>query len=178
MASSGPIRRFMDDARSILSAGVSAEALTRVGDLLSVAARDPGFTPEASLRVMHQSDSSAAVLQSDADGLTLVLGKFSHAAETPVHDHGAWGVACIVRGADRYRHYDEPRDGAVPQVRFERLLRQGDYVSWLEPPDDIHSQQGIDEPALELILFGKNVMTMPRRYFDLATGRVRTALPQ
>lgn len=178
MASSDPIPRFMEEARSILSGGVCAEALNRVGDLMSRAAREPGFLPDANLRVMHQSDSSAAVLQSDADGMTLVLGGFSHAAETPVHDHGAWGVACIVRGADRYRHYDPPGEGAVPQVRFERVLREGDYVSWLEPPDDIHSQQGIDEPALELILFGKNVMRMPRRYFDLASGRIRTALPQ
>ncbi len=178
MASSDPILHFMEEARSILSGGISADALNRVGELMSSAVREPGLLPDASLRVMHQSDSSAAVLQSDADGMTLVLGGFSHAAETPVHDHGAWGVACIVRGADRYRHYDPPGEGAVPQVRFERVLREGDYVSWLEPPDDIHSQQGIDEPALELILFGKNVMSMPRRYFDLASGRIRTALPQ
>jgi hypothetical protein len=49
---------------------------------------------------------------------------------------------------------------------------------WLDPPHDIHSQQGIDEPALELVLFGKNVMAIPRNYYNPKTGVVTTALPQ
>jgi hypothetical protein len=28
------------------------------------------------------------------------------------------------------------------------------------------------------VLFGKNVMTIPRRYYDPKSGEVRTALPQ
>ena len=91
-----------------------------------------------------------------------------------------WGVACVLTGSDRYCHYDPPGgvDKPVPQLRFERVLGPGDFVTWLEPPDDIHSQQGIGEAALEIVLFGKNVMAMPRRYYDLVSGRVTTALPQ
>jgi len=164
----------------MLTQGVNPPALTRVGDLLATTFVRSGVSQDASLRAMHKSDSSASVLQSDSDGLTLVLGEFSAAAETPVHDHGAWGVACILQGSDRYRHYDPPSgaENAVPQLRFERILGPGDFVTWLEPPDDIHSQQGLGQAALEIILFGKNVMAMPRRYYDLASGRVTTALPQ
>jgi 3-mercaptopropionate dioxygenase len=174
------IADFMAEARSTLGAGINQATLRRVGDLLATVTRQPGFVPDATLRAMHQSDSSASVIHSDPDGLTLVLGEFSAKAKTPVHDHGAWGVACIVRGADRYRHYDPPGDapGAAPQLRFERVLQPGEFVTWLDPPDDIHSQQAIGEPALEIILFGKNVMAMPRRYYDLASGRITTALPQ
>jgi len=180
MAAQPSVSDFMVDVRSMLTqGGVDSPALTRVGDLLATTFAGRGFSPEASLRAMHKSDSSASVLQSDSDGLTLVLGEFSAAAETPVHDHGAWGVACIVRGSDRYRHYHPPKaENPVPQLRFERILGPGDFVTWLDPPDDIHSQQGIGEAALEIILFGKNVMAMPRRYYDLASGRVTTALPQ
>ena len=56
-----------------------------------------------------------------------------------------------------------------PQLKTNQLLG---------PPHDIHSQQGIDAPALELVLFGKNTMTIPRNYYDPETGKVRTALPQ
>ena len=170
---------FMTGARAKLAGGVNSASLSLVGDLLARTFPRPELLPEVGLRAMHQSDSSASVLQSDADGMTLVLGQFSAAAETPVHDHGAWGIACIVRGSDRYRHYDPPgMSNAAPQLRFERVLGPGDFVTWLNPPDDIHSQQGIGEPALELVLFGKNVMALPRRYYDLASGRVSTALPQ
>lgn len=179
MAAQASVTDFMVEARSLLAAGLDSKTLTRVGELLATSFARSGFSPEASLRAMHQSDSSASVLQSDPDGLTLVLGEFSAAAETPVHDHGSWGVACIVRGSDRYRHYDAPGESnPVPKLRFERVLGPGDFVTWLKPPDDIHSQQGIGEAALEIILFGKNVMAMPRRYYDLASGRVKTALPQ
>ena len=50
-------------------------------------------------------------------------------------------------------------------------------MTWLDPPHDIHSQQGIGEEALELVLFGKNTMTIPRNYYNPETGEVRTALP-
>jgi len=44
-------------------------------------------------------------------------------------------------------------------------------VAWLGPPHDIHSQQGIDVDAMELVLFGKNVTSIPRSYYDPATGQ-------
>jgi hypothetical protein len=82
-----------------------------------------------------------------------------------------------VRGNDRYRHWELAADGRL-RLLYEKVLGPGNFVTWLEPPSDIHSQQGIGEPALELVLFGTNVMAIPRRYFDPETGNVTTALPQ
>lgn len=169
-------------ARAELAGGVTLERLNRVGRLLSEIAHSPAAFDTPELRAMHGTDSGASVLQTDADGLTLVLGKFSHRAETPIHDHNCWGVACVVAGRDRYRHWrrtdpGNQADRASLSLAFERELAAGDSVSWLGPPGDIHSQQGIEEPAWELILFGCNAMSLPRRYYDLTTGRVRTALP-
>ena len=167
----------MRDARALLADGITAEALELVGRLLGTAGGQPGFLTAGEMRNMHGGDSQFTVLQSDPDGLTLVLGLFSAREETPVHDHGSWGVACVVRGIDRYRHWE--LDGARPlRLLYERELTPGSFVTWLDPPLDIHSQQGVGEPALELILFGKNVMTLPRHYYDAKTGGVRTALPQ
>jgi predicted metal-dependent enzyme (double-stranded beta helix superfamily) len=107
--------------------------------------------------------------------LTLMLAKFSPVEATPVHDHGSWGIACVIKGRDRYRHY-QTVDGKV-SLLYEKALGPGDFVTWADPPEDIHSQQGIDEPGWELVLFGKDVTKIPRRYHDLETGKVRTALP-
>ena len=166
----------MAQAREALRGGVDTPSLEKVGQLLATSSRKPGFVPETEMRSLHGGDSTFTVLQSDEDGLTLMLAKFSHMEETPVHDHGSWGIACVIRGRDRYRHY-RVRDGKVEKL-YEKELRAGSFVTWLDPPEDIHSQQGIDEPAWELVLFGKDVTRIPRHYHDLETGKVRTALPQ
>lgn len=171
------VARFMEEARALLAPGITKENLDAVGRKLAEAGLEPGFVPEGEMRAMHGGDSSFTVLQTDPDGLTLMLARFSAKEETPVHDHNSWGVACVVRGVDRYRHWHVANHGTV-QVLYEKELKPGSFVTWLDPPHDIHSQQGIEDDAFELVLFGKNVMTIPRRYYDPKTGEVRTALPQ
>ena len=166
----------MARARDLIASGAGEDGREAVGRLLAEESREPGFVPDADMQSLHGGDSTFTILQSDADGLTLMLAKFSALEETPVHDHGSWGVACVVRGRDRYRHYriDEGR----VRLLYEKELAPGDFVTWPDPPHDIHSQQGIDEPAWELVLFGKDVTNIPRHYHDLETGKVRTALPR
>jgi predicted metal-dependent enzyme (double-stranded beta helix superfamily) len=172
----GTVDEFMAEARRRLEGGVDEHKLDAVGRLLAEAARDPGFIPDADLTSLHGSDSAATLLQSDTDGLTLMLARFSEKAETPVHDHNSWGVACVVEGVDRYRHWSADDAGHV-RVLYEKELRAGSFVTWNDPPGDIHSQQGVGGEAVELVLFGRNVMKIPRHYYDPATGEVRTALP-
>jgi len=167
---------FMEDARSMLAGGVKEESLQRVGRHLAQVSREPGFVPDTEMQSLHSSQASFALLQTDPDGLTLMLARFTSTEETPVHDHGSWGVACVLQGRDRYRHW-EAAEGGV-RILYEKELGPGEFVTWPAPPRDIHSQQGIDGDALELVLFGKNVASIPRRYFDPQTGEVRTALPR
>ena len=167
----------MERARDILAGGVDEKNLETVGQLLSDVSREPGFIPAAEMKSLHGSDTTSAVLQTDPDGLTLMLGRFSPKEETPVHNHNSWGIACVVQGRDFYRHWHHDDEGRL-RVLYEKELGPGMFVTWLDPPHDIHSQQGIDEPALELVLFGKNTMTIPRNYYDPESGKVRTALPQ
>ena len=168
---------FMSRARELLADGIDEKSLNAVGRLLVAASKEPGFITDTELRSIHGGDSSSAILQTDPDGLTLMLARFSPVEETPVHNHNSWGVACVVQGRDRYRHWELGDNGRV-QVLYEKELGPGSFVTWLDPPRDIHSQQGIEEPALELVLFGTNVMTINRNYYNPETGEVRTALPQ
>jgi len=166
----------MSRARELLRGGADEPRRELVGRLLAEESRKPGFVPEAEMESLHGGDSTFTILQSDGDGLTLMLARFSAVEETPVHDHGSWGVACVVAGRDRYRHYRS--EGGKVSLLYEKELGPGDFVTWPDPPHDIHSQQGIGEPAWELVLFGKDVTQIPRHYHDLETGKVRTALPR
>jgi 3-mercaptopropionate dioxygenase len=170
------VAEFMARARELLSAGVSEESLLAVGRLLADSSRKPGFVPNVEMQRLHGSESSFTILQTDPDGLTLMLSRFSPDNATPIHDHSSWGVACVVRGRDRYTHWQIDGDGRV-RVLYEKELGPGTFVTWLGPPHDIHSQQGIGADAMELVLFGKNVTVIPRNYYDPETGKVRTALP-
>lgn len=166
----------MVKARELLAGGIDEESLDSVGRLLAEESQRPGFVQEGDTKTLHGGNASFTVLQSDPDGLTLMLARFPPQEETPVHDHGSWGVACVVHGHDRYRHWEHGPEGRV-NVLYERVLGPGQFVTWLDPPRDLHSQQGIEEPALEIVLFGKDVTRIPRHYHDPETGKVRTALP-
>ena len=102
---------FMAQARELLRAGPNTKSLHQVGILLAEASAKPGFIPEVEMHRLHGGDSTFTVLQTDPDGLTLMLARFSPAEETPVHDHSSWGVACVVKGKDRYRHWQLAEDG-------------------------------------------------------------------
>jgi predicted metal-dependent enzyme (double-stranded beta helix superfamily) len=161
---------FMTRARELLAGGVDEESLNAVGRLLADVSQESGFVGEGAMQSLHGSESFFTILQSDPDGLTLMLARFSPQAPTPVHDHKSWGVACVIRGRDRYKHWELLPHGAV-RVLYEKELDPGSFVTWLGPPQDIHSQQGIDEDAMELVLFGTDVTKTVRNYYDAETGK-------
>ena len=154
----------------MLAGGIDSQSLEAVGRLLAEESRKPGFVTEGAMQRLHGSESSFLLLQSDPDGLTLMFSRFSPDAPTPVHDHKSWGVACVVSGRDRYRHWELGEDGTV-RVLYEKELEPGSFVTWLGPPHDIHSQQGIDRDAMEIVLFGRDVTKTERNYYDAGTGQ-------
>jgi hypothetical protein len=47
------------------------------------------------------------------------------------------------------------------------------------PPQDLHAQQGHDgAPVYEFVLFGANVMRLPRLYFDPEQGTTQEIAPR
>jgi predicted metal-dependent enzyme (double-stranded beta helix superfamily) len=177
------VNQFMADVRAAYARLGSTDAgRQELGTLLQRLARAPGLIPEEDLAALHGGEATATVLASDGpEGLTLMLARFT--APTSVHDHGSWGVACVVQGRDRYQQWERTDNGseethAEVRMRTEQELGPGDVVTWSGPPRDLHAQQGIDGAAWELVLFGRNVTQLPRHYFDPVSGAVRIALPQ
>ena len=107
--------------------------------------------------------------------------RFPPETNTPIHNHGTWGVVAVYAGKDRMQEYRRLDSGegeghAEIELSAEHILGPGDTAIIPHPPQDIHAQQGADgEVALEFVLFGKNAMEIPRLYFD--PGGENGALP-
>jgi predicted metal-dependent enzyme (double-stranded beta helix superfamily) len=177
------LERLFADARAALAEhGVTDAGLAAIGRLLAEMAAEP-WVREVELAPKHGGMSESRVLRSDGpDDLTLTLARFKEEQATGVHDHGSWGVACVVDGQDRYQRWERldagERDGhAHLRLVEEQVCGPGHVTWWHDRPHDIHNQQGVGGPVRELVLFGRNTSRIPRRYFDPEAGTVREALP-
>jgi predicted metal-dependent enzyme (double-stranded beta helix superfamily) len=179
------ISETLVNARKVIDEhGVTESAMRQIQTSLHDLAQAPGLDDLAILQELHRSGAAAAVLDSEGlDGLTLVFARFPPDAPTPIHDHNTWGVAYVIEGHDHYIHWERVDDGHDPEhaqlhIQYEKILGPGESVFWFAPPGDIHSQQGQNETAWELVLFGKDALHIERHYFDAATGHISVAKPQ
>jgi len=173
---------FVGEAIALLDQfGPTDEAFLAIGERLRFLAQQPGILNEDRLASLHGSGSTATILHEEDDGsCALMLAKFPPDAPTPIHNHNSWGVACVVQGRDRYRRWVRQGDAsdsgqADLHLAEEFELEAGDFVWFLGPPHDIHSQQGVGEAAWELVFFGKNPNLQPRAYYDPQDGSVSYA---
>lgn len=171
---------FVADAQALLRRlGATDAGFAAVAERLRRLAAEPSILDRAELAGLHGS-AGATILCEGADGSALMLACFPPEEQTPVHNHNSWGIVCVVRGTDRYLRWEREDDGSDPararlRMADERTLRTGEVLWFHEPPHDIHSQQGIDAPAWELVYFGRNPNTLPRAYFDPEAGMVTYA---
>jgi predicted metal-dependent enzyme (double-stranded beta helix superfamily) len=157
--------------------GPNRAAFDAIGEGLRGLAKQPKLVSEERLHALHGATAGATILAEGEDGSALMLARFPPDAPTPVHDHDSWAVICVVEGRDRHTRWERVDDGSLEgraEIRIveERELGPGD-VQFLEPPPgDIHSQQGIDGDAWELVYFGTNPLPKTRAYFDPDTGTI------
>jgi hypothetical protein len=179
-AASDTPEAFVADAEALLlRLGATEAGFAAVAERLRRLAAEPSILDRTDLAGLHGA-ASATILCEGAGGSALMLACFPAEEPTPVHNHNSWGVVCVVRGTDRYLRWmreDDGADAARARLRLadERILRAGEVIWFHEPPHDIHSQQGIDAPAWELVYFGSNPNSRPRAYFDPDAGTVTYA---
>jgi predicted metal-dependent enzyme (double-stranded beta helix superfamily) len=179
-----PKALFTETRQIIAEHGLSPEGMKAIQNVLCRVAADPGWRNHAAFAELERTGATLTIIESLGDNdLTLVAARFVPDHATPIHDHTTWGVACVVKGRDRYIHWERLDDGSNPdaahlQVRYDRVLETGEGVYWFDPPGDIHSQQGAGETARELVLFGRNPLIAVRHSFDPDTGRVSELKPK
>ena len=136
------VRGFIDTVRAAIETAKSPEgACAAIRPGFAGLLADPAWLPPE----YQESDPGSGMgggigqwsLYRAADGsLSLFSLVVPPGAQTPVHDHLAWGLVGLYRGTQDEEIYGE-RDGAV-QLRERRELRVGDFYELIPPRDDIH----------------------------------------
>lgn len=98
-------------------------------------------------------------------------------AQTPVHDHLAWGLVGLYRGEQEEEIFTRRDDGRVPdradlELLERRHLKAGDFYELL-PETDIHRVRTVsDVTSVSLHLLGIDNGCIWRHRFDPEHGRV------
>ena len=119
-----------------------------------------------------------ALYRAEDGSLTLFSLVIPAGAETPVHDHLAWGLVGVFRGRQQetiYRRLDDGRDEtrAVLEVARTRSVEKGRFYELIPPLDDIHFVRTISgEPSVSIHLLANDTACVWRHRFDPASGVV------
>src|SRR5687768_2007126 len=99
-------------------------------------------------------------------------------AQTPIHDHLAWGLIGVYRGVQDetvYRRLDDGHDEAKANLEVARrqTVKQGEFYTLLPPLDDIHYVKTVSEgPSISIHLLANDTACVVRHRFDAVEGTV------
>jgi 3-mercaptopropionate dioxygenase len=119
-----------------------------------------------------------ALYRAEDGSLTLFSLVIPAGAETPVHDHLAWGLIGVYRGRQRetvFRRLDDGRDEARADLEVSRTseMVEGEFYSLLPPVDDIHYVRTLsDVPSVSIHLLANDTACVWRHRFEPSTGEV------
>jgi predicted metal-dependent enzyme (double-stranded beta helix superfamily) len=120
-----------------------------------------------------------ALYRAEDGSLTLFSLVIPAGAETPVHDHLAWGLIGVYRGRQFETVYRRMDDGTVAEradleVARIQTMDTGEFYSLLPPRDDIHYVKTVSEvPSVSIHLLANDTACVWRHRFEPATGEVR-----
>jgi 3-mercaptopropionate dioxygenase len=167
-------------ARSTPDAAARVEALKPAfGKLLAA----EGWLPDACSRPDETSKMGGgigqyALYRAEDRSLCLFSLVVPVGAETPVHDHLAWGVVGIYRGRQDETVYRRLDDGADParaklEVAKRQTLERGEFYPLLPPIDDIHYVKTTsDTPSISIHLLANDTACVWRHRYEPASGVV------
>jgi len=119
-----------------------------------------------------------ALYRAEDGSLTLFSLVIPSGAETPVHDHLAWGLIGVYRGRQDETVYRRLDDGTSDsEARLEIAKRQtideGGFYTLIPPRDDIHYVKTVsDVPSVSIHLLANDTACVWRHRFDPVNGTV------
>ena len=178
------IRALVDETRRLTAA--IPDAATRVDTLkpafaalLSADGWLPGeYASPDDHSGMGGGIGQYALYRAEDGSLTLFSLVIPPGAETPVHDHLAWGLVGVYRGRQHetvYRRLDDGRDSTKADLEVSRshVLDTGQFYTLLPPRDDIHYVRTVSaEPSVSIHLLANDTACVWRHRFDPSSGVV------
>lgn len=178
------IRALIDEATRQLSRNVGhAERIDALTPAFSELLAADGWLPE---RYAQPDDASRmgdgigqyALYRAQDGSLCLFSLVIPAGAETPVHDHLAWGIVGLYRGEQDetvYRRVDDGSDPAHAQLEVSKRqpLKRGDVYPLIPPTDDIHYVKTTSAAAsISIHLLANDTACVWRHRYEPASGAV------
>jgi 3-mercaptopropionate dioxygenase len=173
------VRGFIDGVRAAIETASSpADACERIRPAFAELLADPDWLPAAYREPAPESGMGGGIgqwsLYRAADGsLSLFSFVVPPGAETPVHDHLAWGLVGLYRGTQDEDIYARDGDGGLALVE-SRALAPGDFYVLIPPRDDIHRVRTTSpETSVSIHLLTNDTGCVWRHAYDPDTGAER-----
>jgi predicted metal-dependent enzyme (double-stranded beta helix superfamily) len=173
------VRGFIAGVRVEIEAADSpADACERVRPSFAELLADPGWLPAEYREPAPESGMGGGIgqwlLYRAADGsLSLFSLVVPPGAQTPVHDHLAWGLVGLYRGTQDEEIYARDGDGGLELVE-SRALATGDFYVLLPPRDDIHRVRTTSpDTSVSIHLLTNDTGCVWRHAYDPDTGAER-----
>jgi 3-mercaptopropionate dioxygenase len=170
------VRRFVADVRTAIAGSASptgaCEAIRpRFAELLA----DREWLPEQYQQPAVESGMGGGIGQwllfRAGDGsLSLFALVVPPRAETPVHDHLAWGVVGLYGGTQEEEVY--AKQGGELALVERRALDTGDFYVLIPPQDDIHRVRTTSAvPSVSIHLLTNDTGCVWRHTYDADSGK-------
>ena len=174
------LRAFVADVRAAIAAaaspGAACDAIRpRFAELLA----DERWLPERYRESAPESGMGGGIGQwllfrAGDRSLSLFALVVPPDAQTPVHDHLAWGLVGLYRGTQDEEIYAREEHGGALVLRERRALRPGDFYVLLPPRDDIHRVRTTSpETSVSIHLLTNDTGCVWRHAFEPESGARR-----
>jgi 3-mercaptopropionate dioxygenase len=176
VASSNPdplIRSFADEIHATVAEGngeiaVTAEVATRLRALLASGL----CLPTAVTRPGPDSYTMYPLYVAQDGSLSIAAAVWDVGEETPIHDHGTWGVIGVYAGAEREQRYALRADArSAPMCIETNILEAGEVKVCCTSDADVHAVScASDVPCVAIHVYGADIGRIVRHTYDPLTG--------
>lgn len=172
------VHSFIDSVQAAISdAGSATDAIERIRPAFAELLADPGWLPAGYQEPAPESGMGGGIgqwlLYRAGDGsLSLFSLVVPPEAQTPVHDHLAWGLVGLYRGTQDEEIF-ALQDGSL-RIAEQRALRPGDFYALIPPRDDIHRVRTTSsETSVSIHLLANDTGCVWRHAYDPDSGEQR-----
>ena len=169
------VRDFVAGVRAAIEdAGSPAQACEAIRPSFAALLADPAWLPERFQEGDPQSGMGGGIGQwllfrAEDRSLSLFSLVVPSGAQTPVHDHLAWGLVGLYRGTQDEDIYAERGDEL--ELVESRALSPGDFYALIPPQDDIHRVRTTSpQTSVSIHLLTNDTGCVWRHAYDTQSG--------
>jgi len=171
----GRLARFVRQLGQITSAGTAEpQVLDGVAEAMRELVAHDDWLDDACAQP-HPQYYQQYLLHADPEGrFSVVSFVWGPGQQTPVHDHGTWGVIGMLRGAETGQMYRREPGRLIAEGAPERL-EPGDIARVSPTVGDIHVVRNAfdDRVSISIHAYGVDIGQQRRHVYDPATGAAK-----